>query len=117
MSINGISVSLTIAGLALALALPTHAEGDTAETPLPEPEVLSAGKVIDCGQWPPEYEQDMGTRFRENCQKNSKLMGYSRAWTLTFEQVPQSVRDDPKSFRCRAPQSPNKGYACLGVKD
>ena len=116
MSINGISVSLTIA--ALALALPTRAEADTANTPpLPDPEVLSAGKVIDCGQWPAEYEQDMGTRFRENCQKNSKLMGYSRAWTLTFEQVPQSVRDDPKSFRCRAPQSPNKGYACLGVKD
>lgn len=102
-----------------AISAATNAIGE--ETgggdPLPNPDVLESGIVIDCGQWPPEYAEELGSSFRAACEKNSKLIGYSRAWVLQLKNVPRAALENPKSFRCKAVAEQNTGYACVGVKD
>jgi hypothetical protein len=102
--------------LALAMA-PVFAEEPDQSNPLPDPELLASAIVIDCGQWPIELDEQLATQFRSNCQKNSKLMGYSQAWTLTQENVPQAVFDNPSSFSCKVVAKENTGYYCVGIRN
>jgi len=103
--------------LALASVSPGFA-GETGESdPVPDMEVLESAIVIDCGQWPTELDQQLAAQFRSNCQENSKLMGYSQAWTLTLENIPETVFRNPNSFRCKAVAEENIGYFCVGIRE
>ena len=103
----------TCAAVAVVVAT-TSASGE--EQTVPEPEVLQSGIVVDCGQWPPENDPELSPGFRANCEKNAKLIGYTRSWTLTSENVPKVVLDNPKSFRCGAVAENNIGYYCVGIR-
>ncbi len=108
------AVAIVVAACVVVPALQASDEGSG--DPPPEREVIKSAVVIDCGQWPIEHDQELATRFRQNCQSNSKSMGYVQAWTLTEANVPQAALDHPRSFRCKAVAENNTGYYCLAVK-
>ena len=103
------------AGIAACLLIYTYAS-KAGETVLPDADILKSTIVVDCGQWPPENDDELAKNFMSNCQKNSKLIGYAQAWALTMENVPKEALQNPKSFNCPPVAKPNIGYACLGLR-
>ena len=103
-----------IAGTVACLLMVTSAFG-AGETVLPDVDILESAVVVDCGQWPPENDDELAGNCKSNCQKNSKLLGYAEAWAPTMENVPEAALKNPRSFSCPPVAEANIGYACLGL--
>lgn len=102
------------ASILIGLSVSAVAQETGTESVLPDPEILASGIIIDCGQWPPAQEQELGANFRNRCERDSKRIGYKQAWVVKMENIPEAVKEHRRSFSCPEVAEQNNGYACIG---